>query len=258
MCELLGMSFNKAARPTLSFRGFRQRGESNPHGWGLAFYPDESVQIIKEPIKTTQSNLSSFIQNYTKIQSKIFIGHVRKASIGLISHKNTHPFQRELNGKDFAFAHNGTLSNDFKNLKTGRFKPIGETDSEYAFCHILNCIEEEKIERWTDEKFNWLHNLLQSINKYGNFNCIFSDGEFLFCYFDKNGYNGLSFVRRQAPFSSVRLEDEDFEINLSEEKAFSQKGFVIATKPLTNEQWENFKYGQLIVFKDGDMVFSKF
>jgi glutamine amidotransferase len=60
-------------------------------------------------------------------------------------------------------------------------------------------------------------------SKYGNFNCIFSDGEFLFFYFDKNGYNGLSFVRRQAPFSSVRLEDEDFEINLSEEKALKIK-----------------------------------
>jgi len=50
MCELLAMSFNLPVRPNISFRGFRHRGESNPHGWGIAFYPDESAQIIKEPI----------------------------------------------------------------------------------------------------------------------------------------------------------------------------------------------------------------
>jgi glutamine amidotransferase len=54
----------------------------------------------------------------------------------------------------------------------------------------------------------------------------------------------------------VRLEDEDFEVNLSEEKDPSQKGFIIATRRLTNERWENFYPGELIVFKDGNIVFS--
>jgi len=42
MCELLGMSFNLPVRPSISFRGFRHRGEENPDGWGIAFYPDEA------------------------------------------------------------------------------------------------------------------------------------------------------------------------------------------------------------------------
>ena len=36
MCELLGLAFNKPISPSLSFRGFRHRGERNPDGWGLA------------------------------------------------------------------------------------------------------------------------------------------------------------------------------------------------------------------------------
>jgi len=51
MCELLAMSFNLAVRPNISFREFRHRGEKNRDGWGIAFYPDESAQIIKEPIR---------------------------------------------------------------------------------------------------------------------------------------------------------------------------------------------------------------
>ena len=84
MCELLGMSFNLPVNPSISFRGFRFRGEENPDGWGMAFYPDEAAQIIKEPISAKRSELSEFLQNYKGVKSKIFIGHVRYASRGAI------------------------------------------------------------------------------------------------------------------------------------------------------------------------------
>jgi len=260
MCELLGMSFNQPVKPSLSFRGFRQRGESNPHGWGLAYYPDNSVQVIKEPIKASGSSLSEFVKSYSQIRSGIFIAHVRYTSVGSKSHKNTHPFQRELNGREFVFAHNGTLHN-YRGLNTGRFKPVGKTDSEHSFCHIINCIEERKINQWSNEHFRWLWNQLKTINNHGNFNCIFSDGEYLFCYYDKSGYNGLCFAQRKAPFNTVHLVDEDFEINLSEEKVSEkkdppQKGFIIATRRLTDERWENFLPEELIIFKKGDIIFS--
>jgi len=255
MCELLGISFNQSVKPTLSFRGFRYRGESNPHGWGLAYYPDNSVQVIKEPIKASESSLSDFIKNYPQIRSRVFIANVRLTSGSAITHQNTHPFQREINGREFVFAHNGTLYN-YRRLETGRYKPVGETDSEYAFCHIINCIGEREINQWTDENFRWLWHILKTVNNHGSFNCIFSDGKYLFCYYDKRGYNGLCFVQRKAPFSTVHLEDEDFEIDLPEEKEPSQKGFIIATRRLTDERWENFHPGELIVFKYGEIVFS--
>lgn len=255
MCELLGMSFNLPIRPSISFRGFRHRGEANPHGWGLAFYPDESAQVIKEPIKARKSPLSSFLKDYSDVISKIFVAHVRYTSVSAKTHKNTHPFYRELNGKEYVFAHNGTLHN-YSNLELGRFKPIGETDSEYVFCHLLGCIEETDITRWEGEDFRWFAEKLREINNYGTFNCIFSDGASLFCYYDKNRYNGLCFAHRKPPYDTIRLLDEDWEINLAEEKDPNQTGFVVATKPLTNESWESFRPGELIVFKNGRMIYS--
>lgn len=255
MCELLGMSFNQPVKPNLSFRGFRQRGKDNRDGWGIAFYPDKAVQIFKEPKKAHENPLSQFIRDYQDIRSKLFIAHVRLASACEVAYMNTHPFSRELNGKDYTFAHNGTL-HGFRGLQLGRFRKIGCTDSELAFCHILNCIEEKGIVRWADEDFNWLAAKLIGINGLGNFNCLFSDGEHLFCYYDKKGYNGLCFVQRKAPFNKVHLLDEDFEIDLAEEKDPSQKGFIVATRRLTDERWENFNPGELIVFKNGDLIFS--
>ncbi|MEM1689123.1 MAG: class II glutamine amidotransferase [Candidatus Hadarchaeales archaeon] len=261
MCELLGMIFNQPVRPNLSFRGFRLRGEKNRDGWGIAYYPDESVQVIKEPIRAGESLLSEFIKDYPEIRSKIIIAHVRCTSGSPVTHKNTHPFQRELGGKEFVFAHNGTLHN-YRALKIGRFRPVGETDSEHAFCHILASLESEieegslDINNWSKGNFRWLHDKLREINSYGDFNCLMSDGEYLFCYHDMSGYSGLCFVRRKAPFCTVRLRDEDFEVNLDAEKDPSQRGFIIASRELTYERWKKFERGELIVFRNGDMVFS--
>jgi len=249
------MSFNQRVRPSLSFKGFRNRGKRNLHGWGVAYYPDEAVQVIKEPIEADESPLSEFIEKYPDMKSKIFLAHVRLTSGTSVTYKNTHPFQRELNGKEFVFAHNGTLHN-YRGLEIGRFKPVGETDSEYAFCHILNSIEDKQINSWTKKSFEWLHNKLKEINDCGDFNCLFSNGEYLFCYYDRNGYNGLCFAQRKAPFNQVQLLDEDFKINLTEEKDPTQIGFIIATRRLTNEQWESFRPGELIVFKNGKIIFS--
>ena len=255
MCELLGMSFNLPVTPKISFKSFRRRGKKNPHGWGLAFYPDKSAQIFKEPISAMESLLSRFVENYKEMKSKIFIGHVRYASVGTKSYKNTHPFQRELNGKEYVFAHNGTLSN-YKNLKLGRFKPLGETDSEYIFCHLLKCFEERGINNWKKDDFEWLETKLREINEYGDFNCIFSDGEHLFCYYDKEGYNGLCFVHRKPPYGKIHLADKDWEIDLAEEKDPRQRGFIIATNRLTDEAWTSFHPGELIVFKNGEIIYS--
>ena len=97
---------------------------------------------------------------------------------------------------------------------------------------------------------------MAEINRGGNFNCIFSDGNFLFCYHDINQYNGLCYLKREAPFQCARYLDEDIVVDFSAHKDPGQKGSVIATSPLTNETWTDFEGGELIVFKDGENVYS--
>ena len=255
MCELLGMSFNRAVNPKISFKGFQQRGKNNPDGWGIAYYPDKSVQIFKEHIQINTSKFADFLKNYSFMNSKIFIAHVRRTSVGKNSHKNTHPFCRELNGKEYLFAHNGTICN-FNKLNLGRFKPIGETDSEYMFCHLLNSIQKKKIINWNENEFKWLRQKFSQINKFGKLNCLMSNGEYLFCYHDIEGYNGLCFVQRKSPFQIIKLEDLDWKIDLKEEKTTSQTGYIIATKRLTDEKWIKFEEGELIIFRNGKMIYS--
>ena len=76
-------------------------------------------------------------------------------------------------------------------------------------------------------------------------------------YHDKDGYNGLCFVQRRSPYGKVKLVDEDWEVNLAEEKSPDQEGYIVATKRLTKaEHWEDFEPGELVVFAEGKIAYS--
>ena len=64
----------------------------------------------------------------------------------------------------------------------------------------------------------------------------------------KNSYNGLCYLKREAPFQQSKYLDEDIEVDFSEYKSPDQEGFVIATSPLTDENWINFRGGELYCF----------
>jgi len=61
MCELLGLDFNQPVRCSFSFRGFRHRGEHNPHGWGTARFDGRASQVFKEPIRAPRSRLATLL-----------------------------------------------------------------------------------------------------------------------------------------------------------------------------------------------------
>jgi predicted glutamine amidotransferase len=74
------------------------------------------------------------------------IAHIRHATQGAVSLANTQPFVRELRGRVHVFAHNGAVgalpASARGNCGGGRFQPIGETDSEVAFCQFLGRLAE--------------------------------------------------------------------------------------------------------------------
>ena len=111
MCELLGLAFNKQINPTFSFPELLSGSDQNPEGWGIGYYPEHgsTASIFKEAVTGNESPLAQFLQIYPDLHSQIFVGHIRKSSHGALKHSNTHPFDTFFNGRQWLFAHNGTL-----------------------------------------------------------------------------------------------------------------------------------------------------
>lgn len=256
MCELLGLSFAMPVSADVSVQAFAEGDVENADGWGLAWYEDNSLAMVKEAVRWRASKFSSFLQSYEHTRSKLFIGHVRHATTGgAPARADTHPFSRELLGMSYCFAHNGTVRPAFQELALGRYRPIGKTDSEHIFCFLLDQIEARGGIIDDADDWRWLHGQLSRINDMGKFNCLMCDGQRLFCYRDRQWAKGLTMgSMRLRPQETRKLEDPNVKVNLA--GGVENHGFIVATRPLNDGAWHPLRQGELLVLEDGVIRFS--
>ncbi|KAF3883911.1 MULTISPECIES: class II glutamine amidotransferase [Nostocales] len=251
MCQLLGMNCNVPTDICFSFEGFAARGgktDDHRDGWGIAFFEGKGCRLFLDAKPSIASPIADLVRCFP-IHSKHVIAHIRKATQGEISLENCHPFRREMWGRYWVFAHNGDLR-DFHPQDLEFYQPVGNTDSEKAFCLILDKLRASfPHSKPPIEKFYLvLREITHSIAKQGIFNYLLSDGEHLFAYCSTK----LSYIVRQAPFAAAHLIDEDLTVDFSELTTPSDRVAVIATTPLTdNEVWTTIQPGELLAFQDG-------
>jgi len=176
MCQLMGMNCATPTDFNFSFRGFKCRGGStdiHAHGWGLAIYEGRGVRTFHDPLPCAQSPIADMVSQYP-IKTFNMMAHIRYATQGGVSLENVHPFQREMWGIQWTFAHNGEVpkftlpknpqesfngqdggdgggccgNSDVKLPMLGRcteaiYHPVGDTDSEAVFCAMLNALRAE-------------------------------------------------------------------------------------------------------------------
>ena len=230
----------------------RLHDADNADGWGLGWYPDQSLAIVKEPMMWERSQHSGFLKTYQALRSRIYIGHVRHKTTGsLPTHSDTHPFARELDGREYCFAHNGTLDGHYWELPLGRYRPIGGTDSEFLFCYLMEQIAGQAKDFLSRPAgWIWLHDFLNTLNRRGTINCMLSDGQRLFCYHDVKAWKGLAIRKVYVPDGSKRsFGDPEMRFNLASTGV--NHGFVVATRPLSPTGWHTFEPGELMVLAGG-------
>ena len=251
MCQLLGMNCNVPTDIVFSFTGFATRGgrtSNHTDGWGIAFFEGAGVRHFVDYESAIASPVAELIKRYP-IKSKSVIAHIRKATQGRIALENCHPFVRELWGRYWVFAHNGDLK-DFRPELNGAYRQVGTTDSEWAFCYLLQQLRRRfgDTAPATIELTAALCDLCNEIAAYGTFNMMLSDGSALFAHCSTK----LHYIVRQHPFATAELTDEDVQVDFSQVTTPNDRVAVIVTEPLTaNEIWTQFKPGELKVFVDG-------
>ena len=250
------MNCNTPTDICFSFAGFRSRGgltDVHRDGWGIAFFEGLGCRLFIDVQPSADSPVAELVRQYP-IHSTNVIAHIRKATQGRVALENTHPFQRELWGRYWIFAHNGNLA-DFAPALSGAFTPVGGTDSERAFCFMLEQLRADfpAGAPGTEDLFAALLGLTRRIAALGPFNFLLSNGDWLLAHCATQ----LSYIVRQAPFAVAHLKDQDLSVDFAAVTRPQDRVAVVATQPLTdNETWSAMPPCTLTLFHDGQPLLS--
>ena len=245
------MNCNVPTDIRFSFSGLIERGgRTGPHrdGWGIAFYDGRGCRSFHDPKPGCESEIANLVRTHS-VKSLNVICHIRKATNGRVCLENTHPFTRELWGRAWAFAHNGRLKG-VKKWPLEFYEPIGTTDSEHAFCWIMDQIRQRHPKRPQGRMAlrRLIRDLGDELNACGTFNMMLCDADHLYCYCSTE----LTWLTRRAPFGEASLIDTELTVDFAKETTPRDVVTVIATRPLTrHEPWQAMERGSLTVFHDG-------
>ena len=124
MCQLMGMNARRPTDVMFSFAGLATRAHEHKDGFGIAFFEGRGLRHFVDHHSARVSPLAELVKTYP-IRSDVVIAHIRKATQGVVSLENTHPFVRELWGRYWVFAHNGDLKGFAPRLHAA-FLPVGQ------------------------------------------------------------------------------------------------------------------------------------
>ena len=247
MCQLLGMNANTPTDIVFSFTGFSTRADEHKDGFGIAFFEGPGVRLMVDAQSARCSPIAEMVRRFP-IRSGNVIAHIRKATQGRVALENTHPFVRELWGRYWVFAHNGDLKGYAPRLH-GAFQPVGATDSERAFCWLMQELAKAHASvPSTAELTATLAELMPQVAAHGVFNAILGNGQALWTHCSTH----LHHIVRQHPFARASLQDEDVTVDFARETSPRDRVAVVVTEPLTkDEAWLAYAPGEIRVFVDG-------
>ncbi|MCR5327271.1 MAG: class II glutamine amidotransferase [Saccharofermentans sp.] len=226
MCELFGLTSDRTIDITGELREFFKHGEFNPHGWGIASWNDKGrITIDKEPVDSTRSGrIVSYLSS--GVSCRGIIAHIRKATIGYVEYKNTHPFiAHDPNWREWAFAHNGTI---FESDELLPYQDIqaGSTDSERIFLYML---DQNKGINDASSRYKVMDDVCVKLSDKNKLNFFAFDGQVFYVHKNEAG--------------TLYRKNND--------------GYVFfSTRPLDDGAWEEVPGNRLLVYRDGKQVYE--
>lgn len=242
----------------------RHGGGTGPHGdgWGIAYYEDRDARVIRDLDPAATSPLVRCVAD-RGLRSGTVISHIRHATQGAIALRNTQPFAREVGARIHLFAHNGDLESiaSAPNLELGIDRPIGETDSELAFCALLARIRP----LWNggsetpslEDRTAVVSDFARTLRPFGPANFIYFDGDALFLHGHRRKHDneeeprppGLNLLCRSCTVDGNEFRTEGLEI-----AGGNQHVVLAASVPLSDEPWRPFAEGEIVVVRAGEII----
>ncbi len=265
MCELLALSTSQLNRLTFSLHTLAARGgdAGNTHdGWGVAFYQGEDVALFREPMAAANSALVRFLETEGPA-TKLAISHIRHATRGPLQLSNTQPFARELGGRKHVFAHNGDLPDIERRvvLPSGSYRPVGQTDSEHAFCVLLARLRPLYMQSCApsvEARMAVLAAFAAELRLLGPSNFLYADGDALFTHSDRRRQAATSRIAPPGLWMLQRYCPPAEPLTSSQAGVAIENGersaLFVASVPLTDEAWQPMGEGELLAVRAGEVL----
>ncbi|MBV8941452.1 MAG: class II glutamine amidotransferase [Solirubrobacterales bacterium] len=250
MCRLFGMS-GGPRRVAATFwlvqapDSLAQQSHREPDGTGLGTFDERGrPEVAKQPLAAYEDR--QFALEAKEVRSHTFVAHIRYASTGAVSPKNTHPFEQA--GR--LFAHNGVIG-DLPALERELGDAIsmvqGDTDSERFFALITRSIERtDGISSGIEQAAGWVAAHLPVFAL--NFVLIAPRELWAFRYPDTHGLyvleraaggpSGSSHLEHASPWRTVRVR--------SAELARAPAVVVASERMDEDPAWRELQSGELL------------
>ena len=232
MCELFAVSAKNKTPVTGLLMEFFSHSREHSNGWGIAVFENGFQNVEREPVRASDS---AYLKNRLAAGFEVttVMAHIRKATIGDVEYRNTHPFvTRDVSGRVWTLMHNGTI------FESGVLSPYlhrqkGTTDSERVLLYLVDQINENLEDELNsfdvNERFQVAEDVIRQLAPGNKLNLVFSDGEYL--YVHKNA-PGTLYIREGG------------------------SGTFFSTRPLGRGDWNEVPQNQLLIYKDGFRIYT--
>ena len=232
-----------------------QQSRREPDGTGVGYYDAEHRPVVlKQPLAAYQDQ--AFAREAKSITSPTFVAHVRYASTGSLSVRNTHPFEQQ--GR--LFAHNGVIEElDRLEHELGDAMSLvgGDTDSERLFALITRETERRgdvgegitAATRWVAENLPVFALNLVLITATDVWALRYPDTHDLFVLERAaGGPGGDRHLEQSSPRASIRVRSGDLA---------RRPALVVATERMDEDPgWQAMEPGELL-HVDADLRFTR-
>ncbi len=268
MCELLALSTSQPTELRFSLHTLASRGSETGtmhDGWGVAFYQGADVALFREPMAASGSALVRYLESDGP-STHLAISHIRHATRGDVQLSNTQPFVRELGGRTHVFAHNGDLPGieDSAVRASGPYRPIGQTDSEHAFCALLarlGALWASAVRPSLEARMDVLALFAADLRALGPANFFYADGDALFVHSHRRMQQasgrveapGLWMLQRHCASAEPAAEHQAGVAMANGER----HALLIASVPLTDEAWQPLAEGELMAVRTAEVLIRR-
>ncbi|MDB2414876.1 class II glutamine amidotransferase [Rickettsiales bacterium] len=259
--DIFAISLDGLGSPSINVSLSKNGSSSHAQGWGFGWYPGDhhSVMVTKDPKASSTQVLMDAITDWSNFRSTVFFCKVRAASKGY-THTETQPFSRSFAGRDWMFVHNGGLDKQalevLHGTQTRLLEPLGNTDSELAFCDLLSLIQEGESRCISDIDPTILHSWFQRFDALGSSDMMLTDGDSTVCFHGSQSPKSLYHSRIQPPDNQSVYSSENAQISLSDPRDTYRTALIVSSSPFDSGEWTPMQAGQMMVIRRGTIVWD--